>query len=128
MSVVLNHLVGKKLLSTTRREFDSLVTFDDQSTIIAYAPCGWVCGQHFIPIEFGLEKILQSGCGKGHGSFRVTGITFFVDSLALRVHFNDRWALEISPEDPLIVSWVLCLASDRIVTAGGGGISVYGKM
>jgi hypothetical protein len=127
MSFVLHQLVGKTLTSVKRREFDSIITFSDRSTIIAYVSWDWVCGQKLIPMDFSLEKILERNDGLDLGSLCVTGVTFYVDSLALRVHFNGTWGLQIQPIDPLPVAWVLCLASQRIVTAGGGALSVYEK-
>lgn len=127
ISIMLGQLVGKTLTSVTRRDFDSIITFSDRSTIIAYVSWDWVCGHGLVPMDFPLENILERADSVDCGALSVTGVTFYIDSLALKIHFNGSWGLQIQPITPLPVAWVLCLASQRIVTAGGGAISVYGK-
>jgi len=125
--VELNHLVGKSLGSILRRDSDSLITFDDQSAIIAYAPWGWVCGKIRLPMHFDLETVFPNDDYPVGTHLRVTGVSFYSDSLSLKIHFNGSWTLHIEPEDPSPVSWILCLASHRVVSAGGGNLTTFVK-
>jgi hypothetical protein len=127
MCVVLNHLLGKSLASIICRENDSLITFDDGSTIIIYAPWGWVCGNIRFPTDFTMEKAFQGDAYPPSTRLRVAGVSFYVDSLSLKINFGGTWALHIQPEDTGPVSWILCLATDQVVSAGGGHLTVFAK-
>ncbi|HBJ37573.1 MAG TPA: hypothetical protein DDZ51_23020 [Planctomycetaceae bacterium] len=127
MCVLINHLVGKSLASVIRRDSDSLLTFDDHSTIITYAPWAWVCGEMRMPMHFELEKVFRNGDYPNDTRLLVTGVSFYVESLSLKIYFNGSWALHIQPEDPSPVSWILCLASQKVVSAGGGNLTVFAK-
>lgn len=127
MSNALKYLVGTELISIDSDNSKSAITFDDRSSIIAYAPWHWRFDGRRIPHELGTEALLRNLDTESAVALHVTGVTLVVHSLALSIHLNGRWTLQICPYDPSFVAWVACIASNRIVSAGGGKLTFYQK-
>lgn len=127
MSTALKYLVGTELKSIDSDNSKSVITFDDRSSIIAYAPWHWLFGGMPIPDDLGAESLLKKLDAESLSALHVSGVSLVLRSLALSIHLNGRWTLQIRPLDPTVVAWVACVASSRIVSAGGGRLTFYQK-
>jgi hypothetical protein len=127
MSTALKYLVGTELKSIDSDTSKSVITFDDRSSIVAYAPWHWLFGGSRISDDIEAESLIEKLDSESASDFYVSGVTVVLRSLALSIHLNGRWTLQISPLDPTVVAWVACVASSRIVSAGGGKLTFYQK-
>lgn len=127
MSIALKYLVGTELKSIDSDSSKSVITFDDQSSIIAYAPWHGLFGGRPIPESLGNGSLLRNLDSESASALHVSGVSLVLHSLVLSIHLNGRWTLQIRPHDPTVVAWVACVASSRIVSAGGGKLTFYQK-
>jgi Family of unknown function (DUF6188) len=129
-------LVGHRLQSFARREYDWVVTFDkDASLVVA---CLWRL------VESGRIRFTSADDGHQFGlpapvdavaevNGRLAGAT--VEAVELRqglldleLRFSTGHLLQIIPESSGYEAWNVCSGNSQFIAVGGGDLAVFGGM
>ena len=129
-------LVGHRFQSLTRREFDWVVAFDkDASLIIA---CLWrLVGSARIQItceddgqQFGLPVPVDAAAevnGRLVGA-AVEAVELREGLLDLELRFSSGHSLQVIPDSVGYEAWNACSANGQVIAVGRGELAIFGEV
>ena len=127
-------LVGHRFQSLTRREFDWVITFDKDASIVV--ECLWRL------VEFGRIRFTSEDDGQRFGlpapvdaaaevNHRLAGaaveaVELRPDLLDLEFRFSTGHSLQLLPDSSGYEAWNVCCRNRQYIAVGGGELAVFG--
>jgi hypothetical protein len=130
----LTWLVGYRFHSLTKREYDWVVAFDKDASLVI--ECLWRlvesgrirCTSEDDGQQFGLPAPVDAAAevnGRLAGTV-VEGVELRQGLLDLELRFSTRHALQIIPDSSGYEAWSVCKGNRQFIAVGGGELAILG--